>query len=104
MVVGALSSLKIAQLGIHSFEWIVEAYCFGCDLPVPSNKIEASGGLYSFYVQYNTSNITKYSTEFENIRHCVKQSYRREGIKAFYRGLGINAIRILPGTCVTFVT
>ncbi|TIA91096.1 hypothetical protein E3P99_01244 [Wallemia hederae] len=44
------------------------------------------------------------STEFENIRHCVKESYRREGVRAFYRGLGINAIRILPGTCVTFVT
>ncbi|KAK4690070.1 hypothetical protein P7C73_g39, partial [Tremellales sp. Uapishka_1] len=29
--------------------------------------------------------------------------YRSEGILAFYKGLGTNALRILPGTCTTFV-
>ena len=28
---------------------------------------------------------------------------REEGFKAFYRGLVTNFVRILPGTCVTFV-
>jgi solute carrier family 25 folate transporter 32 len=33
----------------------------------------------------------------------IRNTYRREGLLAFYKGLGTNAIRILPGTCTTFV-
>lgn len=34
---------------------------------------------------------------------CIKQTYQLEGPRAFYKGMSANAIRILPGTCVTFV-
>lgn len=34
---------------------------------------------------------------------CILSTYREEGLRAFYRGIGPNALRILPGTCVTFV-
>lgn len=40
---------------------------------------------------------------YRSIAHCISHTYRSEGLRAFYRGLGTNAIRILPGTCVTFV-
>ncbi|TXT15614.1 hypothetical protein VHUM_00117 [Vanrija humicola] len=33
----------------------------------------------------------------------IAETYRREGLLAFYKGLGTNALRILPGTCTTFV-
>ena len=29
--------------------------------------------------------------------------WRNEGARGFYKGLGTNALRILPGTCTTFV-
>lgn len=32
------------------------------------------------------------------------RTYRNEGFRAFYKGLAPNTVRILPGTCVTFVT
>lgn len=34
---------------------------------------------------------------------CIAQTYKEEGLRAFYRGFATNAVRILPGTCVTFV-
>ena len=34
---------------------------------------------------------------------CIVRTYREEGLRAFYRGLAPNTLRILPGTCVTFV-
>jgi len=37
------------------------------------------------------------------IPKVIASTYRREGALAFYKGLGTNAIRILPGTCTTFV-
>jgi solute carrier family 25 folate transporter 32 len=33
----------------------------------------------------------------------IASTYRNEGVLAFYKGLGTNALRILPGTCTTFV-
>lgn len=37
------------------------------------------------------------------MRDVILRTYREEGLKAFYKGLAPNAVRILPGTCVTFV-
>ena len=34
---------------------------------------------------------------------CIRRTFRDEGFFAFYRGFATNAVRILPGTCVTFV-
>lgn len=40
---------------------------------------------------------------YPNISTCIRNTYRHEGFFAFYKGLGTNALRILPGTCTTFV-
>ena len=40
---------------------------------------------------------------YTSIRDVVARTYRGEGLKAFYKGLAPNLVRILPGTCVTFV-
>lgn len=37
------------------------------------------------------------------MRDVIARTYKGEGLKAFYKGLAPNAVRILPGTCVTFV-
>ncbi|EFP82557.1 hypothetical protein PGT21_016690 [Puccinia graminis f. sp. tritici] len=40
---------------------------------------------------------------YRSIAHCILHTYRTEGIKAFYKGLAVNAVRVLPGTCVAFL-
>ncbi|KAH7105318.1 mitochondrial FAD carrier protein [Auriculariales sp. MPI-PUGE-AT-0066] len=40
---------------------------------------------------------------YPNIRAAVSRTFNEEGARAFYRGLGTNLVRVLPGTCVTFV-
>ena len=40
---------------------------------------------------------------YPTIPACIKRTFAEEGIKGFYRGLGTNLVRVLPGTCVTFV-
>ncbi|OCF57842.1 solute carrier family 25 (mitochondrial folate transporter), member 32 [Kwoniella mangroviensis CBS 10435] len=37
------------------------------------------------------------------IPSVISSIYKFEGLLAFYKGLGTNALRILPGTCTTFV-
>ncbi|KAL0949052.1 hypothetical protein HGRIS_009145 [Hohenbuehelia grisea] len=40
---------------------------------------------------------------YPNIPATIKRTWFQEGIRGFYRGLGTNLVRVLPGTCVTFV-
>ncbi|KAJ3476789.1 hypothetical protein NLI96_g10915 [Meripilus lineatus] len=40
---------------------------------------------------------------YPTIPVCVKRTFTEEGVRGFYRGLGTNLVRVLPGTCVTFV-
>lgn len=40
---------------------------------------------------------------YPTIPATVKRTWTQEGFKGFYRGLGTNLVRVLPGTCVTFV-
>lgn len=43
------------------------------------------------------------STPRLTIPGVIASMYRNEGLLSFYKGLGTNALRILPGTCTTFV-
>ncbi|GAA5892493.1 uncharacterized protein JCM6883_007378 [Sporobolomyces salmoneus] len=40
---------------------------------------------------------------YTSIPNVITRTYAQEGLGGFYKGIGTNAIRILPGTCVTFV-
>ncbi|KAI0733400.1 mitochondrial carrier domain-containing protein [Fomitopsis betulina] len=40
---------------------------------------------------------------YPTIRACIRRTFAEEGARGFYRGLGTNLVRVLPGTCVTFV-
>ncbi|KAG1846507.1 mitochondrial carrier domain-containing protein [Suillus tomentosus] len=40
---------------------------------------------------------------YPNIPTTIKRTWQGEGIRGFYRGMGTNLVRVLPGTCVTFV-
>lgn len=40
---------------------------------------------------------------YPDIPTTIKRTWKGEGIQGFYRGLGTNFVRVLPGTCVTFV-
>ncbi|GAA6046871.1 hypothetical protein JCM3770_005685 [Rhodotorula araucariae] len=40
---------------------------------------------------------------YRSIPDVLRRTYRAEGLGGFYKGIAANAVRILPGTCVTFV-
>ncbi|KAM0745738.1 putative flavin-adenine dinucleotide transporter [Meredithblackwellia eburnea MCA 4105] len=69
-----------------------------------SAKLVAIGITYPYQVvrsriQYQPPTIPPYTS----IPNCIQRTFASEGISGFYKGLATNAVRILPGTCVTFV-
>lgn len=41
-------------------------------------------------------------SSYEGYWDCVRQTYRKEGVRRFYRGLGVNLLRMVPNTAVQF--
>jgi solute carrier family 25 (mitochondrial folate transporter), member 32 len=62
------------------------------------------GALTSTYpYQVIRSRLQNARTTYPHFRTCVRRKWQEEGYKGFYRGLGTNLVRVLSGTCVTFV-
>ncbi|EMD31834.1 hypothetical protein CERSUDRAFT_144724 [Gelatoporia subvermispora B] len=40
---------------------------------------------------------------YPTIPATISRTFREEKLRGFYRGMGTNLVRVLPGTCVTFV-
>ena len=40
---------------------------------------------------------------YHGLMGTARTVIQQDGIRGFYRGLGTNLVRVLPGTCVTFV-
>ncbi|KAI8452399.1 mitochondrial FAD carrier protein [Phakopsora pachyrhizi] len=73
-----------------------------------ASKLVAIGITYPYQVvrsriQVSFGSLSSSSAYYRSIPDCVRQTYRVEGLRAFYRGLATNSMRVLPGTCVTFV-
>ncbi|SGY78744.1 BQ5605_C008g04934 [Microbotryum silenes-dioicae] len=72
-----------------------------------SAKLVAIGLTYPYQVvrsriQYQSLLVSRIEP-YKSIPDCIRRTYLESGWKGFYKGLGTNAVRILPGTCVTFV-
>ncbi|KAG8803470.1 hypothetical protein FRC19_004625 [Serendipita sp. 401] len=67
------------------------------------SKLFALSATYPYQVVRARIQNDATSALYPNIRACVRLTWRDEGARGFYRGLGTNLIRVLPGTCITLV-
>ncbi|EPQ27244.1 uncharacterized protein PFL1_05167 [Pseudozyma flocculosa PF-1] len=72
---------------------------------VMSGTSKVAAILLTYPYQVIRSRIQNHATShiYPNIPTCIRLTYTQEGLRAFYKGLVPNLVRILPGTCVTFV-
>ncbi|KZF21274.1 mitochondrial carrier [Xylona heveae TC161] len=42
-------------------------------------------------------------TTYSSVTDAIRQIWRNEGVRGYYKGLAPNIIRVLPSTCVTFL-
>jgi len=68
-----------------------------------ASKIFALGISYPYQVVRARIQNNATAHLYPNIPTCITRTYSEAGIRGFYRGLGTNLVRVLPGTCVTFV-
>ncbi|KAJ7929114.1 mitochondrial carrier domain-containing protein [Mycena leptocephala] len=67
------------------------------------SKIIALGITYPYQVVRSRIQNNATSHLYPTIPATIRRTWAQEGVRGFYRGLGTNFVRVLPGTCVTFV-
>ncbi|KAA1465946.1 mitochondrial carrier [Dentipellis sp. KUC8613] len=70
-----------------------------------TSKLAALTATYPYQVVRSRLQNVSENTLSENrsMTTIIKSAWKNEGVAGFYRGLGTNLVRVLPGTCVTFV-
>ncbi|KAI0722037.1 mitochondrial FAD carrier protein [Cerioporus squamosus] len=68
-----------------------------------ASKLFALASTYPYQVVRSRIQNNATAHLYPTIPVCIKKTWAEEGVRGFYRGLGTNLVRVLPGTCVTFV-
>ncbi|KAI8055825.1 putative folate carrier protein [Syncephalis plumigaleata] len=69
-----------------------------------SSKLFATISTYPYQVlRSRLQNQHNGDKKYHGVRDIIVKIYRLEGVMGFYKGLAPNALRVLPGTCITFV-
>lgn len=42
-------------------------------------------------------------THYDNLRHCIRHTWRYEGMAGFYRGLTPYLVHVMPNICLVFL-
>ncbi|GJE84809.1 mitochondrial FAD carrier protein [Phanerochaete sordida] len=68
-----------------------------------ASKLFALAVTYPYQVVRSRIQNNATSHLYPTIPTTITRTWGEEGVRGFYRGLGTNLVRVLPGTCVTFV-
>ena len=92
--VGAGAQIDTSMIKLSNAEYIVM-----------SGVSKVAAILLTYPYQVVRSRIQNHATShiYPDIATCIRLTWTQEGARAFYKGLVPNLVRILPGTCVTFV-
>ncbi|KAF9981121.1 hypothetical protein BGZ65_004298 [Modicella reniformis] len=97
--------LRQARLLEKKYDWetlsTVEYLCMAA-----SSKVAATVATYPYQVlrsRLQMMNNPQSEVVYTGVIDCIRKIKRAEGIIGFYKGVAPNVIRVLPGTCITFL-
>ncbi|KAH9483001.1 Mitochondrial folate transporter/carrier [Psilocybe cubensis] len=68
-----------------------------------TSKLAALSVTYPYQVVRSRIQNDAQAAMFPTIPATIKRTWALEGTRGFFRGLGTNLVRVLPGTGITFV-
>ncbi|KAF9348622.1 hypothetical protein BGX26_012982 [Mortierella sp. AD094] len=100
-----IEKLREARLLEKKHDWetlsTVEYLCMAA-----SSKVAATVATYPYQVLRSRLQMMSNSqgeVAYTGVMDCIRKIKRAEGILGFYKGVAPNVIRVLPGTCITFL-
>lgn len=68
-----------------------------------SSKTIANVATYPYQLIRTRLNNQKFVIKYNGVIDAIRKVYSSEGFLGFYKGLAPNTLRVLPGTCTTFL-
>lgn len=70
-----------------------------------SGASKVFAGIVTYPYQVIRARLQMYEAgqKYKSARDAISQTWKREGFRGFYKGLGPNLVRVLPSTWVTFL-
>ncbi|KAI8367530.1 mitochondrial FAD carrier protein [Radiomyces spectabilis] len=68
-----------------------------------SSKVTATVATYPYQVLRSRLQNRETRDAYEGVMDCIRKIRAAEGYVGFYKGLAPNIMRVLPGTCITFL-
>ncbi|KAI8136529.1 mitochondrial carrier domain-containing protein [Fennellomyces sp. T-0311] len=68
-----------------------------------SSKVLATVVTYPYQVLRSRLQDRQTRDTYKGVIDCIRKIHAAEGYMGFYKGLAPNVIRVLPGTCITFL-
>ncbi|KAI1318970.1 hypothetical protein EDD11_005404 [Mortierella claussenii] len=100
-----LEELRELRLMEQKHDWetlsTVEYLCMAA-----SSKVAATVATYPYQVlrsRLQMMSNPQSEVVYTGVMDCIRKIKRAEGILGFYKGVAPNVIRVLPGTCITFL-
>lgn len=104
---GALQFMAYEQLKIYRIKGIPEGQkdLKAIDFLVLSGVAKVFAGSITYPYQVIRTRLQMYDADsaYRGASDVIRKVWRREGLTGFYKGLGLNMVRVLPSTWVTFL-
>lgn len=68
-----------------------------------TSKMLSTGVFYPLQVVRSRLQVVHHTHRLQSVTALCADMYRREGLRAFYKGLLTNLLRVVPATCTTFL-
>ncbi|KAL8791441.1 MAG: hypothetical protein Q9213_000057 [Squamulea squamosa] len=68
-----------------------------------ASKVFAGSVTYPYQVVRSRLQIYEAEQTYKGVKDAISQTWKQEGLRGFYKGLGPNLVRVLPSTWITFV-
>ncbi|KAF9089345.1 hypothetical protein BGX27_002516, partial [Mortierella sp. AM989] len=101
-VMGELMKTRVLEKK-HDWETLstIEYLCMAA-----SSKVTATVATYPYQVlrsRLQMMSSPQGEVAYTGVMDCIRKIRKAEGILGFYKGVAPNVIRVLPGTCITFL-
>ncbi|KAF8952992.1 hypothetical protein BGZ46_003321, partial [Entomortierella lignicola] len=101
----AIEKLKEARLLEKKHDWeTLSTFEYLC--MAASSKVAATVATYPYQVLRSRLQMMSNphgEVVYTGVMDCIRKIKKAEGILGFYKGVAPNVIRVLPGTCITFL-
>lgn len=100
---GAVQFVVYEELKRRQRQWALQRPPTATEFLLMSSISKVAASVVTYPYQVIRCRTQLADTHFDNIRQIIKQTWRNEGARGFYKGIVPSTVRVLPGTTITFL-